>query len=70
MHASYSGTLTEQQRFRMGWLKCRERKRKGILSHCGSCEHISGNNRCSKGDFATRVGCFCDEFKKRAAVEP
>lgn len=75
MKADRFGTWTEQRRYRMGWITSSERKRlvsQGKLKpghvsgdKCMCCAHLVSDHgdRCSKGDFVTRVNCYCNEFE-------
>jgi hypothetical protein len=74
MKSDSMGTWTEQVRARMGWITNAQRKErvsKGKLKpghvageKCMCCDHLVSNHgdRCSKGDFVTRVNCYCNEF--------
>lgn len=74
MKADRCGAWAEQKRFRAGWVTATERKQlvqAGKLKpgntdgqKCLCCTHLSSNqNHCTKGDFATRVNCWCDNFE-------
>lgn len=78
MKADSMGTWTEQKRARMGWITNAQRKQlvsDGKLKpghvageKCGCCVHIEGTlggHRCAKGDFATRVNCYCSAFEAK-----
>ncbi len=77
MKADQFGTLTEQKRHRMGWITNAQRKElvsQGKLKpghvageKCMCCAHLVSvhGDRCSKGNFATRANCYCNEFEVR-----
>lgn len=64
MKADWCGTLTEQARHKMGWIKATERVKKGIQNSCGNCCASLNSKqgiRCERGNFATRISCVCKE---------
>lgn len=80
MKADRCGAWAEQKRYRMGWITNAERKQKvqeGKLrpghkdgEKCGCCTQassirISGGLHCDKGDFATRLNCYCNDFTRK-----
>lgn len=74
MKADRCGAWAEQCRYRQGWITGSERKqrvqegklRPGHLDgeKCMCCKHLE-STRCSKGNFATRVNCYCNEFESK-----
>jgi len=80
MKADKYGTITEQKRHRMGWV--RRVKTAGDAGKCKTCAHIDETTkwrsqpiiramkqtttfRCEKGDFATTGSGGCNEYAPR-----
>lgn len=79
MRADYCGTLSEQARYRLGWITPTERKERcsrGELKpghicgqKCQTCVHLdSSGKHCALGNFATRPNAYCDRWQLK--VEP